>query len=74
EPQLRAWHSAYGRSRIETGWTLIEAQDEATLVEALATVPDLVTRCRRLAPSIALVPPDAAPTLEDALTRRGYAV
>ncbi|MGZ6283898.1 MAG: hypothetical protein ACXWQ5_11445 [Ktedonobacterales bacterium] len=74
EPQLRAWHTAYGRSRIETGWTLIEAQDEATLVEALATVPDLVTRCRRLAPSIALVPADAAPTLEATLTRRGYAV
>ncbi|HEX8036944.1 MAG TPA: hypothetical protein VF510_24010 [Ktedonobacterales bacterium] len=74
QPQLRAWHTAYGRSRIETGWALIEAQDEATLVEALATVPDLVTRCRRLAPSIALVPPAAAPTLEAALARRGYAV
>ncbi len=74
EPQLRAWHAAYGRSRIETGWTVIEAQDEAALVEALATVPDLNTRCRRLAPSIALVPPDDAPRLEAALTRRGYAV
>lgn len=74
EAQLQAWHTAYGRSCIEIGWTLIEAQDEATLVEALATVPDLVTRCRRLAPSIALVPSDAAPTLEATLTRRGYAV
>lgn len=74
EPQLRAWHAAYGRSRIEKGWTVIEAQDEASLVEALATVPDLNTRCRRLAPSIALVPPDDAPRLEAALTRRGYAV
>lgn len=74
EPQLRAWRAEYGKSRILAGWTLIEAQDEAALVEALATVPDLAARCHRIAPSIALIPPDDVPGLEAALARRGYAV
>ena len=74
EPQLRAWRAAYGHSRIQTGWALIEAQDEAALVEALATLPDLAARCRRIAPSIALVPPGDVPGLESALAHRGYAV
>lgn len=71
-PRLEAWHAEYGASRIERGWALIEARDEPALVEALAALPALATRCRRLAPAVALIPRADAPALAAALAKRGY--
>ena len=72
--RLNQWRADWGRTRILTGYTLVEASDEATLVEALATAPDLVARCRRLGPTLALAPPEDAAILRTLLARRGYAV
>jgi len=72
--RLNQWHAAWGKTRILTGYTLLEASDEATLVEALAAAPDLAARCRRLSPTLALVPPTDAAILRTLLARRGYAV
>ncbi|WIG59544.1 MAG: hypothetical protein OJF49_002291 [Ktedonobacterales bacterium] len=74
ETGLRAWQEAYGQSHLYAGWLLIEAHDDVALAEALAAVPELAARCQRLAPALALAPPDAAAALEAALARRGYAV
>lgn len=71
-PRLEAWRAEYGASRIERGWTLLEARDEPTLVEALAVLPALSERCRRLAPAVALIPQADAPALAAALAKRGY--
>ncbi|HEU5440698.1 MAG TPA: hypothetical protein VFU88_15535 [Ktedonobacterales bacterium] len=71
-PRLEAWRAEYGASRIERGWALLEARDEPALVEALAVLPALSERCRRLAPAIALIPLADAPALGAALAKRGY--
>lgn len=71
---LTAWRARYGSSRIETGWTLIEARDEATLAEALAQTPDIAARARRLDATLALVPSADAPALRAALAKRGYSL
>lgn len=72
--RLSQWHAEWGRTRILTGYTLLEASDEATLVEALAAAPDLAARCRRLSPTLALAPPADAAILRTLLAKRGYAV
>lgn len=72
--RLEAWRAAYGASRIEAGWTLIEARDAAVLAEALAAAPQIAARCRQIAPAVALVPDDDAPALRAALARRGFQV
>ncbi|HET9980133.1 MAG TPA: hypothetical protein VFQ32_06805 [Ktedonobacterales bacterium] len=72
--RLSQWHTEWGKTRILTGYTLVEASDEATLVEALAAAPDLAARCRRLSPTLALAPPADAAILRTLLARRGYAV
>jgi hypothetical protein len=72
--RLSQWHTEWGKTRILTGYTLVEASDEATLVEALAAAPDLAARCRRLRPTLALAPPADATILRTLLARRGYAV
>ena len=59
--RLSAWHAAWGKTRLTTGYTLVEASDEATLVEALANSPEIAARCRRIGPGLALA-------------RRGYVV
>lgn len=74
ESQLAAWREAHGRSRIEQGGTLIEAQDEATLAEALAYAPEIAARSRRIGPALALAAPADGAALRDILNRRGYHV
>jgi hypothetical protein len=72
--QLSQWHAEWGHTRITTGFTLLEASDEATLVEALAAAPEIAARCRRIGPALALVLPEDAASLRVLLARRGYAV
>jgi hypothetical protein len=72
--RLNQWRADWGRTRILTGYTLVEASDEATLMEALATAPDLAVRCRRLSPALALALPEDAVILRTLLARRGYAL
>jgi hypothetical protein len=71
-PRLRRWQAEYGKTRIESGWALLEAESEAALAEALAYVPALAAHCRRIAPALALVPVGEAAALAAALGRRGY--
>ena len=72
--QLSQWHAEWGHTRITTGFTLLEASDEATLVEALAAAPEIAARCRRIGPALALALPEDAASLRVLLARRGYAV
>lgn len=72
--RLNAWHARWGSSRIIVGYTLVEASDEATLVEALSVAPDVAARCRRIGDALALALPDDAATLRVLLARRGYAI
>ncbi len=71
-PVLATWRGRYGQTRITHGPVVVEARDEATLAEALATAPELARRCRLVAPEVALVPVEDAPELERALARRGF--
>jgi hypothetical protein len=70
--RLEAWRAAYGAARIELGWTVIEARDEAMLTEVLTAVPEIAARCRRIAPDIALVAEADASALRSTLMRRGF--
>ncbi|MBF6591720.1 MAG: hypothetical protein IVW57_14520, partial [Ktedonobacterales bacterium] len=70
--RLAEWRARYGRTRIADGMTLVEAADEAALIEALALAPALAARCHRLGPALALLSPDDAEALRRLLTRRGY--
>ncbi len=72
--RLGEWQAAYGASRIMEGWALLETRDEATLLEALAFVPELAARCRRLDARHVLVPPADLAALQAALARRGFTV
>ncbi|HEX5440186.1 MAG TPA: hypothetical protein VFW76_04840, partial [Ktedonobacterales bacterium] len=55
--QLNQWQGEWGRTRLTTGFTLLEASDEAALVEALAAAPDIAARCRHITPTLALAHP-----------------
>lgn len=70
--QLSQWQAEWGRTRLTTGFTLLEASDEAALVEALAAAPDIAARCRRITPTLALAHPGDAELLRMILARRGY--
>ncbi len=70
--QLSQWQAEWGRIRLTTGFTLLEASDEAALVEALAAAPDIAARCRRITPTLALAHPGDAELLRTILARRGY--
>lgn len=70
--RLSAWQTRYGMSRIESGWALVEAGDEAILAEALAQVPEIAARSRPIGPTLALVPQADVPALREALARRGF--
>jgi hypothetical protein len=72
--RLAAWRERYGRTRITIGWALLEARDEATLVEALAAVPAIASGCKRLGTAAALVPPPDLLALRQALARRDFTV
>lgn len=72
--QLNQWQAQWGRTRLTTGFTLLEASDEAALVEALAAAPDIAARCRRITPTLALAHPGDAELLRTLLARRGYTV
>ncbi len=72
--QLTQWQAEWGHTRITTGFTLLEANDEATLVEALSAAPDIAARCRRIGPTLALAHPSDAEILRTLLARRGFTV
>jgi hypothetical protein len=72
--QLTQWQAERGRTRLTTGFTLLEASDEAALVEALAAAPEIAARCRRITPTLALAHPGDAELLRTLLARRGYTV
>lgn len=72
--QLNLWHTGWGRSHFDAGFTLLEASDEAALIEALNAAPDIAARCRRIGPALALLLPKDAAILTHVLARRGYAV
>ncbi len=72
EAQLAEWHVAYGRTSITSGWTLLEARDEATLCEALAHLPDTAALVRRLSLTHALVAPELSGALETELRKLGF--
>jgi len=72
--QLNQWQAEWGRTRLTTGFTLLEASDEASLVEALAAAPEIAARCRRITPTLALAHPGDAELLRTLLARRGYTV
>jgi hypothetical protein len=72
--QLNQWQLEWGRTRITTGFTLLEANDEAALVEALAVAPDIAAHCHRIGPTLALTRPEDAEILRALLVRRGYTV
>jgi len=72
--QLNQWRAEWGHTRITTGFTLVEASDEAALMEALAAAPDIAARCRRVTPTLALAHPNDAELLRTLLARRGYNV
>lgn len=72
--QLERWHAAWGQTRLTTGFTLLEASDEATLLEVLAAAPEIAGRCRRIGPALALALPEDAAILRTLLAKRGYAV
>jgi hypothetical protein len=74
EAQLAEWQAAYGRTSITSGWTLLEARDEATLCEALARFPDTGALLRRLSPTHALVAPELSGALETELRKLGIPV
>ncbi len=71
-PRLAEWRAAYGQTRIETAWALLEARDTPALAEALAAAPDIAARCRRIGDTFALVPTDDLAALQKTLARRGY--
>ncbi|MEO7001991.1 MAG: hypothetical protein ABI068_09200 [Ktedonobacterales bacterium] len=70
--RLAAWRAAYGQARIETGLALLEARDEATLVEALAFAPEIAARCRHIALGVVLIPPADLAALGAILAAKGY--
>ncbi|MGE5333490.1 MAG: hypothetical protein ACM3N4_02215 [Nitrososphaerota archaeon] len=72
--RLNEWHARWGRTRLISGYTLVEASDEVTLVEALSAAPEVAARCQRIGDGLALASPDDAATLRALLARRGYAV
>jgi hypothetical protein len=76
EAQFTAWRASYGESSITTGWTLLEARDEAILDEALLHVPQLQVSnadLLRLSPTHALVTARLLGFLEADLRKRGFA-
>ncbi len=72
--RLDAWRSRYGGTSIAEGLTLLEAANDAALVEALAALPEIDARAHRLGPSAVLLAPEDAAELRAALKKRGYAV
>ena len=71
-PRLEGWRADYGDARLTLGATLIEGRDEATLREALATLPAVAGRARWLSPTqVALTQADGA-ALREALARKGW--
>lgn len=74
EQALAAWRARYGATRIESGWALLEADDEPALQETLRAVPGLADRCRVVATTAALVPAADLEALRATLNRRGFVV
>ena len=72
--RIAGWRSQYGKTRIATNATLVEARDEAALREALGYAPEVSGRARHLGEGLAVLERGDAAPLRDALNRRGYHV
>lgn len=75
EARLAAWRARYAQTRLVSGMALLEARDEASLLEALSALPaEVAAAVRRLGPGLALVPMEQLDRLREALARRGFGV
>jgi len=72
QTQLERWNAAYGRTSIESGWTVVDVDDPVTLVEALSLLPEHARGSIALGPTAALIPEQVTTALSAALARRGY--
>lgn len=70
--RLDGWRLQYGRARLSERVALLEARDEPTLAEALAYVPAISARTRRIGPAVALLAPGDLADLRALLARKGY--
>lgn len=70
--RLAGWLATYGKTRITTNVTLIEARDEAALREALSYAPQVSDHARHLGEGLAVIANAQTPALREALNRRGY--
>jgi hypothetical protein len=68
------WQQRYGITRIEREIFVLEAQDDPTLREAVAAMPELEAEVQIIAPGFAVCPRSRAQRLERALAARGYLV
>jgi hypothetical protein len=71
-PRLEGWRQGYGDARLTSGLTIVEGRDEATLREALAAVPEIAARARRLDPAVVALNHADAETLRAALAKKGW--
>ncbi|GCE05449.1 hypothetical protein KDAU_27780 [Dictyobacter aurantiacus] len=69
--RLERWLAGYGRARIYTGVTIVEAIDTSVMRELTATTSLDEYVIRSLHPTIVVVKPDATERLSDELKRRG---
>jgi hypothetical protein len=71
-PRLEGWRAGYGDARLTSGMAIIEGRDEATLREALAAVPGLAARVRRIGPAVVALSHADAHVLRAALAKKGW--
>ncbi|GLV58695.1 hypothetical protein KDH_55250 [Dictyobacter sp. S3.2.2.5] len=69
--RLERWLAGFGRARIYTGVTIVEAIDTSVMRELTATTSLDEYVIRSLHPTIVVVKPDATERLSDELKRRG---
>lgn len=75
EARLAAWRARYAQTRLVSGMALLEARDEASLLEALSALPvEVAAAVQRLGPGLALVSTEQLDRLREALARRGFGV
>lgn len=72
EPRLAGWRQGYGDAKLTAGLVIIEGRDEATLREALAAIPGLAARARRIGPAVVALTPADAGILRAALAKKGW--
>jgi hypothetical protein len=71
-PRLEGWRAGYGDARLSAGVTLIAGRDEATLREALASLPAIAEGAHWLSPTQVTLNQADGVALRAALARRGW--